>query len=228
MTRRRSSVQNRRTSTSSTAVFNIEEEKEEDPENMNDSAAQGLAIEIEAKHHATGEMPLLGIRRSIDLSGESIDQYSSRDSISVCSASPDLLDDGDMDFDQPDEFRTSIVIELLLQTADFSYWFQSEEIFLKFSSQVLQELLAAHNANRGLDPRPKWAQNQLNLAQQYLGVLALQLHKTGIFGRNFDFWFPLPDGKVIALNVLPYRSVVYVSIPNSHCFDGYLSVFSRS
>jgi len=190
MSRRRSSVQNRRTSTSSTAVFNIEEE---DPENMNESAPD-LAFEIEAKHHsASGEMIALGIRRSIDLSGESIDQYSVRDSISVCSLNPELMDDTQLDDDQPDEFRTSVVVELLLRICDVSYWFQSEEIFLRFSEKLLLELLAAHKADRGMDPRPKWVQNQLNMAQQYLAVLALQVQRTGIFGRNFDFWFPLPD-----------------------------------
>ena len=190
MSRRRSSVQNRRNSTSSTAVFNIEEE---DPENMNESAPD-LAFEIEAKHHSTsGEIMTLGIRRSIDLSGESIDQYSVRDSISVCSLNPELNDDTGLDDDQPDEFRTSVVVELLLRVCDVSYWFQSEEIFLRFSEKLLLELLTAHKADRGMDPRPKWVQNQLNMAQQYLAVLALQLQRTGIFGRNFDFWFPLPD-----------------------------------
>lgn len=192
MSRRRSSVQNRRNSTSSTAVFNIEEE---DPENMNESA-RDLAVEIEAKHHgASGEAlaPALGIRRSIDLSGEAIDQYSVRDSVSVCSLNPELMDDTGLDFDQPDEFRTSVVIELLLRVSDVSYWFQSEDIFIRFSGRLLQELFDAHGASRGMDPRPKWVQNQLNMAQQYLAVLALQVQRTGIFGRNFDFWFPIPD-----------------------------------
>ena len=190
MTRRRSSVQNRRNSTASTSVFNIEEE---DPENLNESAPD-LAFEIEAKHHsASGEMMALGIRRSMDLSGEAIDQYSVRDSVSVCSLNPELMDDTGMDFDQPDEFRTSVVIELLLRISDVSYWFQSEETFLRFSEKLLLELLTAHKADRGMDPRPRWVQNQLNMAQQYLAVLALQVHTTGIFGRNFDFWFPLPD-----------------------------------
>lgn len=195
MNRRRGSVQSRRASASSN-VFNIEEE---DPQNMNESAPD-LAFEIEAKHNLSGDMAGLGIRRSIDLSGESIDDFSLRDSISVCSQNPELLDDTNLNMDEPDEFRTSVVVELLLRIADVSYWFQSEELFIKYSSLLLQELLLAHKANRGVDPRAKWVQNQLNMAQQYLAVLALQVQRTGIFGRNFDFWFPLPDdGKPISL-----------------------------
>ena len=125
MSRRRSSACSRRASTSSN-VFNIEEE---DPQNMNESAPD-LAFEIEAKHNLSGDMAGLGIRRSIDLSGESIDDFSLRDSISVCSQNPELLEDTNLNMDEPDEFRTSVVVELLLRIADVSYWFQSEEFLL--------------------------------------------------------------------------------------------------
>ena len=193
LSRRRSSAhaQNRRGSASSN-VFNI---AEEDPTNMNDSSPN-LALEIEAKHNASAEMPDLGMRRTMDLSGESIDQYSARDSLSVCSVSPELLQDAKTDSDQPDEFRTSVLVELLLRIADMSYWFQNEDIFLKHSQCLLSELIVAHQANKGMDPRPKWVQNQLNMAEQYLAVLALQLQRTGVYGRSLDFWFPLPEDAV--------------------------------
>jgi hypothetical protein len=188
MGRRRSSVQQNRRGSLGSTVFNIEEETED----FNESA-NNLAYEIEAKHRSTfSELQGLGIRRSMDLSGEAIDQYSVRDSLSVVSD----LEPTDVvgpDPDEPDEFRSAVVIELILRTADISYWFQNEEIFLEWSGNLLRELMAAHQAERGMDPRPKWVQNQINMAQQYVAVLAIQLQHTGIFGKDFDYWFPLPD-----------------------------------
>jgi hypothetical protein len=188
MGRRRSSIQNRRGSTGSTAVFNIQEEAEDFNESGNN-----LAYEIEAKHRSTfSELQGLGIRRSMDLSGESIDQYSVRDSLSVVS-DREPIDAVGPKPDEPDEFRSAVVLELILRTADISYWFQNEDVFLEWSRNLLRELMAAHQVERGMDPRPKWVQNQINMAQEYVAVLAIQLQHTGIFGDDFNYWFPFPD-----------------------------------
>jgi len=132
----------------------------------------------------------LSIRRSMDLSGESIEVYSSRGSIGGMSTNSELMvnnrDDNEkyLDQDEQDDLKASIVIELLLRTADVAHHLQSWENKTKWMVRLYEELLAAHEAGRGFDPRPGWFDNQIMIIENYLMPLASQLNETGVFGKE--------------------------------------------
>ena len=120
----------------------------------------------------------LGIRRSIDFSGESIDVYSRRSSMGSMA-----MDGADMFPDEPDELKASVVLELIMRAADVAHVLQNWESMSKWSSLLFQELVTAHKAGRGPNPAPGWFENQSMALESYVMPLALQLDETGVFGE---------------------------------------------
>lgn len=125
----------------------------------------------------------LGIRRSMDLSGEAIEVYSRHGSIgclSTFSRGSQELDDRD----EPDDLKASAVAELILRVADVGHNFQSWDTMIKWMSRMLKEMVAAHEAGRGVDPRDGWFDNQVKIIECYLLPLSNQLVDTGVFGAT--------------------------------------------
>lgn len=129
----------------------------------------------------------LGIRRSMDLSGESIENYSthgeSRYHTGFSSASSGDGQGDMMDYDEPDELRAAVVIETLLRVADVGHSIQNWENMTSWSSKLFRELCKAHSIGRGHDPRNSWYPNQIGIIDSYLRPLALQLDELGVFGE---------------------------------------------
>ena len=125
----------------------------------------------------------LGIRRSIDFSGESINVYST-----VSKGTDGSLDlntnsaEGSV-LDEPDDLRAVIVLELILRAADVGHLMQNWENMTKFSSRLFRELEIAHNAGRGPNLGEGWFDNQARALEHYVLPLALQLDETGVFGE---------------------------------------------
>ena len=123
----------------------------------------------------------LGIRRSMDLSGESIENYS-RQSIGGMSTYSELQDNRYLDYDEPDDLKAAVVIECLLKAADVAHNFQSWDNVELWMSRLYKELVKAHEAGRGHDPRPGWFDNQIRIFESYLMPLANKLEQIGVFG----------------------------------------------
>jgi hypothetical protein len=148
----------------------------------------------------------LGIRRSIDLTGEPIERYSSSNHSRLTSQpkknhclserrsslgamSTFSLEDGVHsndcynDYDEPDELKASVVAELILRVADVGHFFQRYDIMVHGTSRTFLELLQAHKSGRGIDPRPSWFDNQVRIMEGYVLPLASQLEVTGVLSR---------------------------------------------
>jgi len=122
----------------------------------------------------------LGIRRSIDFSGETLEicRRGSTGGLSMLSA-----DDNSDEFDEPDYLRASAILDAILRAADVGHYFQSWDNMIRWSSRMYFELLKAHNEGRGHDPHKVWFDNQIRIMDSYLRPLALQLDESGVFGE---------------------------------------------
>jgi len=128
----------------------------------------------------------LGIRRAIDLSGNSIEQYprSTHDEILKNSKKNDISDI-DISDDEPDEFRASVVLETMLRAADISATMQCWKTMLKWSSRLFFEQMEAYESDRmNSDPGENWFQNQLAFFDSYVIPLAKRLDDLGVFGDH--------------------------------------------
>jgi hypothetical protein len=144
----------------------------------------------------------LSIRRSMDLSGQTIEHFSSVHSRSSGSfqdqqqhqpSASNLLHGGmygiqeDLNWDpddEPDELRATVVLELFLKAADVSHNLQGWVTMEKWSSKLFLEVKSAHEAGRGDDPEPGWYENQIGFLESYLIPIARRLHDTGVFGPH--------------------------------------------
>lgn len=124
----------------------------------------------------------LGIMRSLDLGGETIENFSRKSSIcSVQSGFP--LDE----YDEPDELRAIVVLETMLLSCDVAHNLQSWDHMLKWSHRLYWELQDANEAGRGFDPSSGWVQGQAGFLQGYMLPLAKKLGGTGVFGGRLFF-----------------------------------------
>jgi hypothetical protein len=131
----------------------------------------------------------LSICRSIDLSGESIEVYSRRGrarrgSMGGLSEHSVFESEEDLEGDEPDGLRESVVLDLLLRVSDVGHSLQSWDNMVEWSGALFHELVAANKDGRGHDPRPGWYDNQVRVMESYLMPLTAQLYDIGIFGHN--------------------------------------------
>jgi hypothetical protein len=132
----------------------------------------------------------LSICRSIDLSGESIEVYSRRgrprrssmDDSHRSVATEFEGENKDLESDEPDELRESVVLDLLLRVADVGHTLQSWDNMIEWSGNLFHELMAANKVGRGHDPRPGWFENQVRIMESYVVPLTVQLYDIGVFG----------------------------------------------
>ena len=156
----------------------------------------------------------LGIRRSLDLTGETIEPYMGPTARSVESPAsiPEGISESEVgDPDEPDELRATVVMEQLMKAADVAPVMQGWEHMEKWSTRLFFELMASYEAGRGEDPRQGWFENQVTFLESYLLPLARRLHATRAFGdivgpmfaqiveENRDRW--LTDGVVVTAEV---------------------------
>jgi hypothetical protein len=88
----------------------------------------------------------------------------------------------DLECDEPDGLRESVVLDLLLRVSDVGHSMQSWDNMIEWSGGLFHELVAANKAGRGHDPRPGWYDNQNRIMESYLMPLTLQLYDIGVFG----------------------------------------------
>lgn len=135
----------------------------------------------------------LGLRRSMDLSGEAVEIYQRRGSLGDMSAISTLTEMQDTkknsDYDEPDDLKAAVVIEVLLRASDVAHNLQYFDNMTKWMSRLYKELLLAHKSGRGFDPRPCWFDNQCHVIESYLIPLVSQLNEMGIFGAETGLSF---------------------------------------
>jgi hypothetical protein len=135
-------------------------------------------------------MPLrskrLGIRMSMDLSGEAIEAFSShsRGSASGDETSDDEAANGPED-DEDEELKALVVLELVLTACDVAHNLQGWSQMCTWSKRLYLELLRAHGQGRGPDPSHRWFENQIGFLEMYLMPLASRLDEIGVFDLDF-------------------------------------------
>jgi hypothetical protein len=149
-----------------------------------------------------GKRKRLGIRRSMDFSGEQLETYSTRGGASIATAGED----------EPDELKATVVMETIMMAADVAHNLQGWDHMVKWSDRLYMELRKAHVAGRGGDPKGNWFENQIGFLDFYLLPMARRLEDTKVFGdatgeafpniviNNRDRW--MTDGYSVATNVI--------------------------
>ena len=132
----------------------------------------------------------LGILRTIDLSGESLETYSRHESSAFSSHSSVVYTVADAEMDEPDELKSIVVLETILTAADVAHNLQSWDHMVKWSSRLYNELRKAHVTDRGPDVSRNWFENQIGFLESYLLPLARRLEDTGVFGEDVGAMFP--------------------------------------
>lgn len=137
----------------------------------------------------------LGILRTVDLSGETLETYSRAGSISNLSvhmvealqndrpSSQSGLFPVDVEADEPDELKATVVLETLMTAADVAHNMQSWTHLTIWSGRLYLELRKAYLSQRGMDAKPKWFENQIGFLESYMLPLARRLEDTGVFGE---------------------------------------------
>lgn len=125
----------------------------------------------------------LGILRTVDLSGETLEAYSRAGSIGhSTTVSSDHGYAIDPDADEPDELKSTVIMETIMTAADVAHNLQGFEQMKKWSSRLYLELRKAYQAGRGFDASAKWFENQIGFLESYLLPLAHRLEDTNVFG----------------------------------------------
>jgi len=169
-----------------------------------------------------GRSRRLGFRRTMDLTGESIETYSgdkrvsasddgsySEKKITIVLPSPETIDD----------VRESVIMETIIKAADVAHNLQGFEQMAKWSDCLYLELRKAHIEKRGEDPSNGWFNNQIGFLDFYLLPLARKLDDTGAFGdtrgaifasiveRNRSRW--TREGMNVTMNIVVQGSKDY-------------------
>lgn len=136
----------------------------------------------------------LGIMRTVDLTGETIENYPRKGSMrSAPFGGESKKTHGKRlyeEYDEPDELRASVVLETLLVGADVAHNLQSWNHMIKWSHKLYWELVKANEAGRGFDPSVGWYSSQIGFLEGYMLPLAQKLCDTGVFGPHVGATFP--------------------------------------
>jgi hypothetical protein len=127
----------------------------------------------------------LGILRTVDLSGETFETYNRQGSMANGTVvSEDKAYMIELNDDDPDELKASVVMETIMTAADVAHNLQSFEQMQKWANRLYLELRKAYVENRGIDASPKWFENQIGFLECYLLPLARKLEDTGVFADS--------------------------------------------
>lgn len=126
----------------------------------------------------------LGILRTVDLSGETLETYSRSGSIGQSIKSGDHSGYPiDFENDEADELKATVVMETLMAAADVAHNLQGWDPMVKWAGRLYLELRRAYADNRGSDPEQRWFENQIGFLESYLLPLARRLEDTGVFNE---------------------------------------------
>lgn len=134
----------------------------------------------------------IGIRRSLDITGEAIENYSvgaASFAISMHHRGDSQDGETEVDLDEPDELRATVVMEQMMKAADVSPNLQGWEHMEKWSSRLFFELMESFEAKRGDNPQTGWFENQITFIDSYTLPLARRLNDTGVFGNDTGSMF---------------------------------------
>jgi len=172
----------------------------------------------------------LGLRRSMDLSGEMLEQYDNAGRHKNNNNSKAQITA--LAQDQPDELKASVVMEIIMTAADIAPNLQSWDHMVKWSNRLYLELRRAHAAGRGPDASPDWYRNQIGFLEYYVLPLARKMDETGVFGEmvgpsfarlveaNRDRW--LLDGEKVTKDITEKGKNDFpdeTSIPLEECLE---------
>ena len=122
----------------------------------------------------------LGILRTVDLGGETLQTYSKHDRHSTQATVAYSVTDAEVD--EPDELKMTVVMETVLAAADVAHNLQSWSHMLSWSKRLYHELRLAYVTGRGVDVSPQWFENQIGFLESYVLPLARRLEDTGVYG----------------------------------------------
>lgn len=132
----------------------------------------------------------LGLLRTVDLTGEKIENFKSSRRASV-GATPTTLANYKKDRQakkatalsaEASELRETVLMETILLASDVGHNIQGWDQMAKWSNRLFLELRKAHVQGRGADPTNGWYSNQIGFLEAYLMPLARRLDDTGVFG----------------------------------------------
>jgi 3'5'-cyclic nucleotide phosphodiesterase len=137
----------------------------------------------------------LGLRRTMDLTGQSIEVYQFQGTRTSATGAVVSHQEGDtlLAPETIDELRESVVMETILKAADVAHNLQGFDEMAKWSNRLFLELRKAYVEGRGESPQNGWFRNQIGFLDAYLLPLARKLDDMGVFGGT--------KGAVFAENV---------------------------
>lgn len=127
----------------------------------------------------------LGLLRTVDLSGESIEAYDASRATRASATGADVSHTHDIAREPPekvDPLRESVIMETILKAADVGHNLQGFEQMAIWSNNLFLELRRAYVQGRGESPQNGWFRNQIGFLEAYLLPLARKLDDTGVFG----------------------------------------------
>lgn len=142
----------------------------------------------------------LGILRTVDLSGETLETFSRNSSMAHSLSSDPTTTTAyhvDLEGDENNDLKATVVMETIMLAADVAHNLQGWDHMVKFSNRLYMELRSAFVKNRGTDPENRWFENQIGFLESYLLPLAHRLDDTGVFGEKV--------GESFAANVIANR-----------------------
>lgn len=128
----------------------------------------------------------LGFRRTMDLSGESIETYWGTNKRVSASSDGNVLETR-IKLPPPEiieELHESVIMETIIKSADVAHNLQGFDQMAKWSDCLYLELRKALVAKKGDDPMNGWFNNQIGFLDFYLLPLARKLDDTGAFGDS--------------------------------------------
>jgi hypothetical protein len=133
----------------------------------------------------------LGLLRTVDLSGESIETY--RNTTPRPSATGAITSGAVSVMVRPaeevDQLRETVIMETIIKAADVAHNLQGWDLMAKFSNRLFLELRRAYVQGRGDNPQNGWFSNQIGFLEAYLLPLARRLDDTGVFGDTIGARF---------------------------------------
>lgn len=171
----------------------------------------------------------LGISRSIDLSGEFIENYRRRSTVGGAGGSggsnAGAGNKQEEEEEEVDELKTSVIFETIITAADVGHNLQGWTQMCKWSDRLYLELQRANSQGRGFDPKGNWHGGQIGFLESYLLPLARKLEDMGVFGdvigpvfakiveSNRDTW--VAKGQPVVDNIIAKGAELYPATEKS-------------
>ena len=153
---------------------------------------QGMALKFHRRLSSTAgpsskryRNTRLGLLRTLDLSGESIEAYNASYPTRTSATGADVLLTLNISTEPPeqvDPLRESVIMETILKAADVGHNLQGFDQMAMWSNRLFLELRRAYVQGRGESPQNGWFRNQIGFLEAYLLPLARKLDDTGVFG----------------------------------------------